>query len=567
MPLSKTCQSCADSKVRCVRDADSDTCSRCYRLGRECATRQTRRRFNGFQKDLRINALESKVNELMGSRDAMVPPTGTTGAFQAGVDAVDKDVVDRGFLTMEDAERFISTFKTGMTEHFPFVLIPPHVMAEQLRRERPFLFLATISSASYTDMPLQRKLGQEVKAAIATRMITNGEYAKFERSTEPTIVARCHYHTRPHRYTQFLQLAIALIIELRLDRPPLTKTWKTGIRFTSNYDPDDITYTRPSLGRDEQRAVAGCYYLSSTISGLLQKPSTFPHTAYLEECCKSLYDAAEYPSDKSILHIVQLQLIAEKIDRISLRHGMELANPGSAMELYVQSLKAELEAFRGRSGFSLDEASLIALQFHATELSLYQLTLLEKAGKQPKPTQTAVSDEMLCAGHIAAQSILKLYLSLPPHSETAFNNTEWVQIGFALIVTCRQTGTTSTTQMTPALVRHKESFSNILMQLKARVSELSTDLVDLNGDRDIFSNFADRVTRLQAWFDERLAKDPSLIEEPRTTDPSSPDEQRLADDSSVLHDFLPSDLFTSMVNDYHSMEESFTIDQMLNDWM
>ncbi|KAM5458448.1 hypothetical protein MaudCBS49596_000362 [Microsporum audouinii] len=535
----------------------------------------------------RINALESKVNELMGTRDAMVPPTSTTGVFQAGVDAVDKDVVDQGFLTMEDAERFISTFKTGMTEHFPFVLIPPHVMAEQLRRERPFLFLAAISSASYTDMPLQRKLGQEVKAAIATRMITNGEftwlgnyhhfkhkYAKFERSTEPTIAARCHYHTRPHRYTQFLQLAIALIIELRLDRPPLTKTWKTGIRFTSKYDPDDITYTRPSLGRDEQRAIAGCYYLSSTISGLLQKPSTFPHTAYLEECCKSLYDAAEYPSDKSILHIVQLQLIAEKIDRISLRHGMELANPGSAMEIYVQSLKAELEAFRGRSGFSLDEASLIALQFHATELSLYQLTLLEKAGRQPGSTQTAVSDEMLCAGRIAAQSILKLYLSLPPHSETAFNNTEWVQIGFALIVTCRQAGTASTTQMTPALVRHKESFSSTLMQLKARVSELSTDLVDLNGDRDIFSNFADRVTRLQAWFDERLAKDPSrmdgvALEEPRTTDPFSPDEQQLADDSNALYGPLPSDLFTGMVNDYHSMEESFTytIDQMLNDWM
>ncbi|KAM5464740.1 hypothetical protein MauCBS54593_006833 [Microsporum audouinii] len=530
----------------------------------------------------RINALESKVNELMGARDTTVPPTSTIGVFQAGVDAVDQDVVDRGFLTMEDAEHFISTFKTRMTEHFPFVVIPPHIMAEQLRRERPFLFLAVISSASYTDMPLQRKLGQEVKAAVASRMIINGElgnychvkhkYAESERSKEPTIAARCHYHTRPHRYTQFLQLAIALIIELRLDRPPQTQTWKTGIRFTSKYDPDDNTYTRPSLGCDEQRAVADCYYLSSTISGLLQKPSTFPHTTYLEECCKSLYDAAEYPSDKSIPHIVQLQVITEKIDRISLRHGVELGNPGSAMELYVQSLKAELEAFRGRSGFSLDDASLISLQFHATELSLYQLTLLEKTGRKPESTQAAVLDEMLCAGRIAAQSILNLYLSLPPHSETAFNNTEWVQIGFALIVTCRQASTTSTTQMTPALVRHKESFSRTLMQLKARVSELSTDLVDLNGDKDIFSNFADRVTRLQAWFDERLAKDPSrmdgvALEEPRTTDAFSPDEQQLAEDSNALYDPLPSDLFTSMVNDYHSMEESFTIDQMLNDWM
>ncbi|KAK2823893.1 hypothetical protein FQN49_007512 [Arthroderma sp. PD_2] len=52
MPLSKACQNCANSKVRCVRNTDRDACNRCHRLGKECANRQTRRRFNGFQKDL-----------------------------------------------------------------------------------------------------------------------------------------------------------------------------------------------------------------------------------------------------------------------------------------------------------------------------------------------------------------------------------------------------------------------------------------------------------------------------------------------------------------------------------
>ncbi|DAA75819.1 TPA_exp: hypothetical protein A8136_1541 [Trichophyton benhamiae CBS 112371] len=596
MPLSKTCQNCANSKVRCVRDSDNRPCNRCSRLGKECVNRETRRRFNGFQKDLRINALESKVNELMGARHALlVPPANTAAAGLSADDdddIISKDVVDRGFLTIEDAECFLSTFKVRMIEHFPFVVVPQPTMAEQLRRDRPFLFLSIISAASYSNMPLQRKLGEEVRSAIASRMIVNGEVSFDLLQGLLVYLAWCHYHTRPYRYTQFLQLAISLIIEMRLDRPPQTKVWKSGIRFISNYDPDDDTFTRPSFGRDEhdtftrpsfgrdeQRAVAGCYYLSSTISGLLQKQLTFPYTAYLEECCKSVYDAAEYPYDKSILYIVQLQHIVEKINRITFQHGMELKNSGSAMELYVSSLKSELEAFLVRSGFtSADETTLTIMQFHTAELSLYQLSLLDKRRQQSGSIQTTLSDDMLYAGGMAARSILELYLSLPPRSETGFNNTEWVQIGFALIVACRLASTAHAAE--PAVFRrHTESLSNTLTKLKMRVSELSTDTVDLNGDKDVFTNYVDRVARLQVWLDTRLEKTGSsdIINntasgELRTIEgtPSLENQPLAADASGVMHDFSPSDLFATMANGYPSIEEddfAYTIDQMLYNWV
>ncbi|EFQ99999.1 hypothetical protein MGYG_03007 [Nannizzia gypsea CBS 118893] len=512
----------------------------------------------------------------MDARHASLVATANTATSLSDDDIISKDVVDRGFLTIEDAECFLSTFKVRMIEHFPFVVVPPDMMAEELRRDRPFLFLSIISAASYSNMPLQRKLGEEVKSAIASRMIVNGEVSFDLLQGLLVSLAWCHYHTRPYRYTQFLQLAIGLIIELRLDRPPQTKVWKSGIRFTSNYDPDDDTLTRPSFGRDEQRVVAGCYYLSSTISGLLQKQLTFPYTAYLEECCKSIYDAAEYPYDKSILYIVQLQHIVEKVNRITFQHGMELKNSGSAMELYVLGLKSELEAFRVRSGFTSDETPLTTMQFHTAELSLYQLSLLNKRRQQSGSMQTTLSDDMLYAGGMAAQSILELYLSLPPRSETSFNNTEWVQIGFALIIACRLAAKAPIAE--PAVFRqHKESLSNTLMRLKLRVSELSTDMVDMNGDRDVFSNYIDRVARLQAWLDKRLEKtDSSDInnaapEEPRTIEGTpSLENQQLADASRVIHDSSPSDLFASMANGYPSMEEddfAYTIDQMLDNWM
>jgi hypothetical protein len=85
------------------------------------------------------------------------------------------DVIDQGFLTMEAAEALVSTYKTQMIPHFPFVVIYSYETAEYLRREKPFLFLAILATASFADMPLQRLLGDETKRFIASHMVLNGD--------------------------------------------------------------------------------------------------------------------------------------------------------------------------------------------------------------------------------------------------------------------------------------------------------------------------------------------------------------------------------------------------------
>lgn len=95
------------------------------------------------------------------------------------------------------------------------------------------------------------------------------------------------------------------------------------------------------------------YATDDRVAVLLQKKSYVPQLPYLEEWCKSLHEAAEYPNDRHILYLIQLQFIAEKIDRLSLQHGLELSIPGSASELYIGSLKSELDAFRNQLPFEL----------------------------------------------------------------------------------------------------------------------------------------------------------------------------------------------------------------------
>jgi hypothetical protein len=96
-------------------------------------------------------------------------------AISVASDDGDKDVVDRGYLSIETAQTYLNVFQTVMTPHFPFVIIPPNVSMHHLRQDKPFLFLAILASASYENMPLQRSLGGEVKKAVSARMILNGE--------------------------------------------------------------------------------------------------------------------------------------------------------------------------------------------------------------------------------------------------------------------------------------------------------------------------------------------------------------------------------------------------------
>jgi hypothetical protein len=61
-----------------------------------------------------------------------------------------------------------------------------------------------------------------------------------------------------------MQLAISLVIELRLDKPPQAKTWKNGFQLKPDYGLASQFAYQPAWSFAEQRATTGCYYLAST---------------------------------------------------------------------------------------------------------------------------------------------------------------------------------------------------------------------------------------------------------------------------------------------------------------
>jgi hypothetical protein len=88
---------------------------------------------------------------------------------------VSKDVIDDEWLDMETASRYLDMFRTVMVHRFPFVVISPCVTAQELRETKPFLFLTVLAAASYDNLPLQRRLGKEIKHVVGSRIIFSGE--------------------------------------------------------------------------------------------------------------------------------------------------------------------------------------------------------------------------------------------------------------------------------------------------------------------------------------------------------------------------------------------------------
>jgi hypothetical protein len=74
---------------------------------------------------------------------------------------------------------------------------------------------------------------------------------------------RNQYHGRSKYYSQYLQLAISLAVDMRLDRKPtLSKPAPAGNKRNPVVEKPSLQ--KSAWGPEEQRAAAGIFYISST---------------------------------------------------------------------------------------------------------------------------------------------------------------------------------------------------------------------------------------------------------------------------------------------------------------
>ena len=230
-------------------------------------------------------ALEAKLDRmvaLLASEQSAKESTSNTSPGQSSTTYSG----DAATPSDHEAQSFMEIFSTRMVPLFPFIVVPAHMTAEQLRQEKPFLYL-NISVVACQEASRQREILSVVREYVAEHIVLRGEHnldllqglmvhlawyisvSRVPLSNVPGQTAdKGNADLGPLNLVQgsaqldvFLQLSVAQVVSLGLNQ---------GVARMKSLD-HPLAYMRatdlhpdqtPPRTLDERRAYLGCYYLT-----------------------------------------------------------------------------------------------------------------------------------------------------------------------------------------------------------------------------------------------------------------------------------------------------------------
>ncbi|TFB07322.1 hypothetical protein CCMA1212_000493 [Trichoderma ghanense] len=415
----RACVTCTKAKSKCEPRTDN-LCQRCARLGKQCVyldlpERKRRRKDD----DGRVDALESRIEELTAqlsairsgqtitassiSQDETTAATGSSASLQeadhsaaadGNADSLDAesdgyhgrpppttsilegipDIVDRGFLTTAEAEALIARFASSFVPNFPFVVLPPSQRsAHHLRRREPLLFLAVVSAVVPSAHPLRKLLADEIMQHVTSRVVAGSER---NLGLLRALLVLCAWYRYP---AQRGNVQLVLLMDLCV-----TVAYDLGLHRK-----------RGVLTMDEQRALLGTYWVSTSLPRVINRPTAMTRSKRIDECCDNMASSTEYPSDRCIRPMILTQS-------------------------FISSVDASFKGLEDEDG-ALHQESLIKVMVgaHLRQFDALKATLDEELSKCPDYT----ANTFRCTMHYANMAIRDTALndeSLPSSAEPSF---------------------------------------------------------------------------------------------------------------------------------------------------
>lgn len=175
----------------------------------------------------------------------------------------DSDVVDRGIISMDDADRLFQAYNEHLVPHYPGVIFPVGLTAEELRKTKPTLFLSVIAAAAaQTDAHLFSILNSEVVSAYAHRTVIRGE--KNLELVQAMIITSVWYFP-PGKYAQlkfyeYIHMATTMALDLGLGMNPKSLRRRRGISLDAeDMSPGPLDETE----LENRRTFLVCYLIST----------------------------------------------------------------------------------------------------------------------------------------------------------------------------------------------------------------------------------------------------------------------------------------------------------------
>ncbi|OQE02895.1 hypothetical protein PENVUL_c037G01750 [Penicillium vulpinum] len=469
----KTCQNCARGKIRCIRTSDSSICDRCRRLDKECYFRAARPRYNPAKKGTRVDALEAKVDQLLGrvahSQHTKHQPDVPLALSDPGLHSIPdkpRDVIDRGIVRFDDAVTLLESFRETLMPCFPFIFIAPEVTLAQLRAEKPLLLLAILKGSSYKSAAAQQILEETFQTAVADQMIFAHNPSMDVLLGLLVALAWLQHQSQHERFSSYLHLAWSIVGDLRLDQLSETQSF----------------YSRMAMSK--------------------------------------------VSSDENI----RLQQIFERIDDAVVT----TANP--VREVDMHAFQTEINEYRTNLPATFSDNSLLQFHLHTLQLFLCQACLFDKhetanysassaprshadsglsphlqSGHQPldlSPFQV----EFLNRGMTEAKKFFDYVFTFAPDTFRRISYTQWLQTGFNLVLSCKLAVTGAKYAPRSPHVRALCSALNMPHVLRAvlqRIQWLSKDRVTVDGKQHSKYFYEAWLWHILEWFEQKYHLVPS----------------------------------------------------------
>jgi hypothetical protein len=257
-------------------------------------------------------------------------------------------------LEPSTSSAYLDTFRSRMLHHFPFVHLPAHLTAQQLRRDRPFLFRAIVCVASPSAHE-KRARASELKRVLCEAAFLQqheNQSGNIDRTVDLllgllTYTAWGWDHLLSGcSLSRLMMLAMSLVGEMRLDKPAPQDLHTMGF-FAPGFEgwygdtSGDMT-TQRFLER--QRAVLGCFVLSSVVSAHFSQVDALRWTPQMEEGLAAISTNKECPTDAALALQVHSQLLAMKAVQVRDQQQQQRDQPQTTM--YIKALLGQLQELR-----------------------------------------------------------------------------------------------------------------------------------------------------------------------------------------------------------------------------
>ncbi|KJK78624.1 hypothetical protein H634G_05999 [Metarhizium anisopliae BRIP 53293] len=409
------------------------------------------------------------------------------------------DIIDRGLVSLEAAAELFQRYKEHMLKHLPAVVFPPTMSVMELRRSKPYLFLAIMAAASSETHGLQRVLQRELMELFAEKIVIVGE--KNLELIQALHIAVIWYWPPEHfeelKFYQLVHMSAVMALDIGLGKKSAPKRGITGFSwrehpFRRHPQPDPISL-------ECRRTWLTCHFLAANTAMSLHRPNLIRWSPFMTESLDMLSTSPDaYPTDRYLCHLIWTHRMAEDIGvQLSMDDPDTAVNIMDARTQYtLRGLERDLNKYIAtvpKEMMQHDASATLKMSFSILNLYMHELALhsdnTADAIRPPFATDMLqdgmVSSEPLSAAHINALSaclsaidtIFQTFLAMDVFSIRCLPVFTFVRVAYAVVILMKMYFSASSPSSELGKVINKDNM-RVAYYLEALLEKFSATAAD-----------------------------------------------------------------------------------------